>query len=87
MYVIEVALKLSPVTLSVERKKLEDAKALYDEVRRVMDRGQPSLLELTCEKVEYKKLTVLTSEILAVQTYEKTGATSGSKRPGFSFEG
>ena len=44
------------------------------------------MLELTCEKVEGKKVTVLISEVLAVQLYEKTAATGGSKRPGFSFD-
>ena len=43
-------------------------------------------MELTCEKVEGKKVTLLISEVLAVQLYEKTAATGGSKRPGFSVE-
>ena len=86
MYVIELALKLSPLPLSVQRKNIGDAKALYNNVRQCMDRGQPRLLELTCEKVEGKKLTVLVEEILAVQMYEKTAASGGTKRPGFSFE-
>ncbi len=86
MYVIELALKLSPLPLSVQRKNLGDAQALYNNVRQCMDRGQQRLLELTCEKVEGKKLTVLAQEILAVQMYEKTAATGGTKRPGFSFE-
>ena len=34
----------------------------------------------------YKKVTLLISEVLAVQLYEKTAATGGSKRPGFSFD-
>ncbi len=41
---------------------------------------------MTCEKLENKKIAVLVSEILAVQIYEKTASTGGSKRPGFSFE-
>ena len=44
------------------------------------------MLELTCEKVEGKKVTLLVSEILAVQLYEKASAAGGSKRPGFSFD-
>ena len=51
-----------------------------------MEQAQPRLLELTCEQVEDKKVTVLVQEVLAVQIYEKTGATGGTKRPGFSFE-
>ena len=87
LYVIEIALKFSPLPLLVQRKNLRDAELLYRDVRKCMERDQPKLLELTCEKVEGKKLTVLVQEILAVQIYEKTAATGGSKRPGFSFEG
>ena len=82
---IELALKLSPLPLSVERKELRDAQALYKKVSHCMEKGHPRLLELTCEKVEDKRVNVLVSEILAVQIYEKT-AGGGSKRPGFSFE-
>ena len=86
MYIIELALKFSPLPLSVERKDVSDANALYNKVRQCMERGQPRLLELTCEKVEDKKMTVLVEEILAVQIYEKTAAGGGAKRPGFFFE-
>ena len=86
MYIIELSLKFSPLPLSVERKELTDANSLYNKIRQCMEKGQPRLLELTCEKVEDKKMTVLVQEILAVQIYEKTAATGGSKRPGFSFE-
>ena len=86
MYVIELALKLSPFPLSVQRKEIRDAEALYQKVRQCMEKGHPRLLELTCEKVEGKKLTVLVQDIVAVQIYEKTSATGGTKRPGFSFE-
>ena len=36
-------------------------------------------------KVEDKRITVLVSEIIAVQIYEKT-SSSTSKRPGFSLQ-
>ena len=87
MYVIELALKLTPLPLLVHRKNLRDAEIVYSNVRKSMERDQPRLLELTCEKVEGKKVTVLTQEILAVQMYEQTAASGGTKRPGFSFEG
>ena len=85
MYVIELALKLSPFPLSVQRKELRDAQSLYKQVCQSMERGQPRLLELTCEKVADKKVSILVNDLLAVQIYEKTAGT-GSKRPGFSFE-
>ena len=86
MYVIELALRMSPVPVSVQRKEHGDAEALYQQIRQALEQGQPRMLELTCEKVEGKKVTVLISEVLAVQLYEKTAATGGSKRPGYSFD-
>ena len=85
MYCIEITIKLSPVPLTVQRKEHEDAKKLYSEVVDAIHKGNHRLLELTCEKVDDKKITVLVSEISAVQIYEKT-SSSTSKRPGFSLK-
>ena len=86
VYVIELALRMSPVPVSVQRKEHQDADALYQQIRQAIDHNQPRLLELTCEKVEGKKVPLLVSEVLAVQLYEKASAAGGSKRPGFSFD-
>ncbi len=86
MYLIELALKLSPIPLSVQRKELDDAKALYEFVKESLLKGEPKLLEITCEQLEDKKIAVLLSEVLAVQMYEKTAGAGGSRRPGFSFD-
>ena len=72
VYVIELALRMSPVPVSVQRKEHADADALYQQIRQALENGQPRLLELTCEKVEGKKVTLLVSEVIAVQLYEKT---------------
>ena len=71
--------------LVVQRKEHADAKRLYSEVVDTIQKGNQRLLELTCEKVEDKRITVLVSEITAVQIYEKT-SSSTSKRPGFSLQ-
>lgn len=86
MYVIELALRMSPVPISVHRKEQADAESLYQQIRQALEQGQPRMLELTCEKMEDKKVTMLISEVLAVQLYEKTAGAGGSKRPGFSFD-
>ncbi len=85
MYCIELTIKLSPMPLTVQRKEPQDAKRLYSEVIEAIQKGNQRLLELTCEKVEEKRITVLVSEITAVQIYEKT-SSSTSKRPGFSIQ-
>ena len=85
MYLIEIALKLSPIPLSVQRKELDDAKNLYEFIKNALDKGEPKLLEITCEQIEDKKIAVLLNEVLAVQMYEKTSVV-GTRRPGFAFE-
>ena len=86
MYCIELTIKLNPLPLVVQRKEHHDAKRLYSEVIDSIQKGNQRLLELTCEKVEDKKITVLVSEIIAVQIYEKTSSSGSTKRPGFSFQ-
>jgi len=86
MYVVELSIKLSPMPLAVQRKELADAEALYAQIKGCLDSGTPKLLELTCEKEEHKRLTLLSSEIVAVQLYEKSAVGGGGKRPGFSFD-
>ena len=71
--------------LVVQRKEQGDAQRLYAEVKDSIQNGNQRLLELTCEKVEDKRITVLVSEISAVQIYEKTSGST-SKRPGFSLQ-
>ena len=85
MYCIELTIKLSPMPLIVQRKEHADAQKLYSEVADSIQKGNQRILELTCEKVEDKKITVLVSEISAVQIYEKTSGST-SKRPGFSLQ-
>jgi|TARA_X000000368_G_scaffold226218_1_gene178543 hypothetical protein len=87
VYIIELALKMSPMPVSVQRKEQAAAETLYQQVRQTMEQGQPLLLELTCEKMEGKRVSVLSSEVLAVQIYEKASGAGGSKRPGFAFDG
>ena len=85
MYCIELTIKLSPMPLVVQRKEHADAQRVYAEVVDSIQKGNQRLLELTCEKVEDKRITVLVSEITADQIYEKT-SSSTSKRPGFSLQ-
>ena len=85
MYCIELTIKLNPMPLVVQRKEHGDAQKLYSEIVDSIQKVNQRLIELTCEKVEDKKITVLVSEITAVQIYEKT-STGTSKRPGFSLQ-
>ena len=86
MYLIELALKLSPLPLSVQRKQLNEAQALYKSLKETLKTGDPKVIEIDCEQVQDKKIAVLASEVLAVQMYEKTTGAGGSRRPGFSFD-
>ena len=86
MYVIELALKLSAFPVTVQRKTLKEAESLYKQLSLCLEKGQPRIMELTCEKENEKKISILTSEIIAIQIYEKPSGIGGNKRPGFSVE-
>jgi hypothetical protein len=86
MYVVELSLKLSPMPIAVQRKELVDAQDLYGQVRQALEGSGPRVLELSCEKEPDKKVSLLTSEVVAVQLFEKSAAAAGGKRPGFSFD-
>ena len=87
MFVVELSLRLSPMPIAVQRKEQHDAQSLYQEVRQALESSHPKVLELHCEKDPHKHISLLSSEIVAVQTYEKSAASSGGKRPGFSLDG
>ncbi len=76
MYTVEIILKNNPIALSVQRKDQENAEALYREIANAIAEGNPKTLELTCEKQEGKKVSVITGEITAVQVSEKSGASA-----------
>ncbi len=87
MYVVELSIRLSPVPVAVQRKELAEAEALYGEVKQALETGSPRVLELRCEKDEDKRISLLSSELVAVQVYEKSAMGGSGKRPGFSFDG
>ncbi|NCJ07236.1 hypothetical protein GS597_12115 [Synechococcales cyanobacterium C] len=82
MYTIEITLRGTPLSLSVQRKESEDADALYAQVVSALETQSPRLMQLTCDRQPEKKVGILVSEITAVQISDKsTGSTARS--PGF----
>ena len=57
VHIIELALKSSPVPVSVQRKDLEAAEQTYRELRQSMEVQQPRLIELSCDKMTDKQIT------------------------------
>ena len=89
MYSLEISLRYSPFPLSIQKKDYEDVKRIYDEIKDFMtgsSNQNSTLIELKCEKVKDKLITVLAKEVISVQIYEKSAAAGGSKRPGFSLD-
>ncbi|ERN40109.1 hypothetical protein KR51_00033960 [Rubidibacter lacunae KORDI 51-2] len=82
MFTIDLTLKYSPLPLSVQRKEQEGAEALYQQITAAM-RGEPTLLELTCEKDDGKKIAVFSDQISGVILSQKTGAAAAGRAPGF----
>ncbi|MFE4105601.1 hypothetical protein [Almyronema epifaneia] len=82
MYTVEVTLQSTPLPLTVQKKEVEAAQKLYQEILSAMKTGEPSIVELTCDQQADKQVAVVSRQIMAVQIYEKSGATAG-KQPGF----
>jgi hypothetical protein len=83
MFSIDIIVKNTPVSLSVQRKLEEDAATVYQQVLEAMRNSQPQILELTCEKNPEKKVAVVSSEISGVVVSQKSGASSTGRSPGF----
>lgn len=82
MFSIDMIVKNTPVSLSVQRKSAEDAEAVYQQVVEAIRNSQPQILELTCEKNPEKKVAVLSSEISGVVISQKSASSTG-RSPGF----
>ncbi|MDY7020179.1 MAG: hypothetical protein SWJ54_02305 [Cyanobacteriota bacterium] len=87
MFSIDIIVKYTPIPLSVEQKSLEDAQGVYQKVVDGMQASQPQVIELSCEKIPDKKISVLSSEISAVQISQKSGASPTGRTPGFVMLG
>lgn len=84
MYIVEFALKHTPMPLTVQKEKKESAEAAYKEALSAMASGNPVTLEVTCDKVTDKKVAIAVSELAAVQMYDKEGQSGAAGRtPGF----
>jgi hypothetical protein len=83
MYTVEVTLRGTPLILSVQRKELSDASALYRSILDAIQSPTPKLIELTCDKDTDKKIGVLSHEISSAQISEKSGGASTGRMTGF----
>ncbi|AFY39339.1 UPF0367 protein [[Leptolyngbya] sp. PCC 7376] len=83
MYSLDLTLKYSPMPVSVQRKEEEAAKALYQSVLDTMKAGTATVIELTCEKDEDKKVAFLSDQISAVILNKRSGAAASGRTPGF----
>jgi len=87
MYSLELSLRYSPFPIAIQKKELEDVKRIYDEIKNSMNETTETskLIELRCDKVQDKLISVRAQEIISVQIYEKSSVAGGAKRPGFSL--
>ena len=84
MFTIELTLKHTAMPLSVQKKEQEAAEALYGSIVNDLRSGNGQWIEITCDQQPFKKVTVFTSEVAAVQIFEKSGtATASGRPPGF----
>jgi len=87
MISIDVSLKLSPITITVQRKEMSDAEALYQNLTRALSSPTAELIELTCEKQTEKKVALMSDQISAVILSQKDGGANAGRVPGFAALG
>ncbi|MGB2926042.1 MAG: hypothetical protein WBB82_12130 [Limnothrix sp.] len=83
MYSLDLTLKFSPMPVSVQRKEEGDAHALYQSVIDAMKGNEATLIELSCDKDEEKKIALFSDQISAAILNKKSGAGSAGRVPGF----
>ncbi len=88
MYSLELSLRYSPFPIAIQKKKYNDVKGIYDQIKQFMNdnSNNSKLIELKCEKVQDKLVAVRAQEVISVQIYEKSSVAGGAKRPGFSLD-
>jgi hypothetical protein len=67
---IELLLRNSNSTLSVQRKSDEEANTLYEQILSAINADKIQMLKLTCDRYSKTKIAVLSSEIIAVNLTE-----------------
>lgn len=82
MIAIDLTIKNTPFPVSVQRKEVADAEAVYNQIVEAMRNNSPEIIELTCERQTEKKVAIRTSEISGVQISQKDSSAPG-KTPGF----
>ncbi|WOD38764.1 hypothetical protein [Nodosilinea sp. E11] len=84
MFTIELTMKHTAMPLSVQKKEQGEAEALYNSITENLRNGSGQILELICDQQPHKRISVLGSEVAAVQIFEKSGtATASGRPPGF----
>lgn len=84
MFTIELTLKHTAMPLSVQKKEQNEAEALYGSITENLRNNSGHLVEIACDQQPHKRISVLGSEIAAVQIFEKSGtATASGRPPGF----
>ncbi len=87
MFTLEVSLRYSPFPISIQKKDHDEVLRIFEHIKKAMSENADSILiDLTCDKIKSKSISLLSREIIAVQIYEKSAIAGGSKKPGFSLE-
>ena len=87
MFTLEISLRYSPFPISIQKKEYDEVLRVYEQIKNAMrENTDDVLIDLTCDKMKSKSISLLSKEIIAVQIYEKSAVAGGSKRPGFSLE-
>ena len=83
MHTIDIVVRNTALPISIGRKEAEDAEQAYQQILSAMNSGTPQVLELTCEKLEGKKIAIVSNSIGAVIVSQESGANAAGRAAGF----
>ena len=83
MYTIEMILQNTAMSVSLQYKAQEDALSAYNQALDSLKSGTPAILQLSCELPQQKTVNLKTSEIIAVNMYDKSSTSASGRQPGF----
>jgi hypothetical protein len=85
MYVVELILKNVSMSVSVQRKEAAAAEQLYNQIAGTIKSPAPGqMIELTCEQQTEKKVSVIATEVVAVQMSNKSATPTSGRAAGFA---
>ena len=76
MHTINIIVRNTAIPISIEKKEVEEAQNVYQELISAMKAENNQVIELSCDKQEGKKVAISSSAIVAAVMSQTSGANN-----------